>query len=42
MTEALQLWKKVAGKGDGVADDQKAKSHGKGRRNFPPLFCPNI
>ena len=30
MTEALQLWKKIAGKGeDGDADDQKALSHGK-------------
>lgn len=29
MIEALQLWKKVAGKGDGVSDDQKAASHGK-------------
>ncbi|GLT60736.1 hypothetical protein SLA2020_334900 [Shorea laevis] len=27
MTEALQLWKKVAGKGDGSADDQKSLSH---------------
>ncbi|XVF03916.1 hypothetical protein REPUB_Repub05bG0034900 [Reevesia pubescens] len=28
MTEALQLWKKIAGKGeDGAADDQKALSH---------------
>ncbi|XVE80350.1 hypothetical protein DITRI_Ditri14bG0132700 [Diplodiscus trichospermus] len=28
MTEALQLWKKIAGKGeDGGADDQKASSH---------------
>ena len=30
MTEALQLWKKIAGKGeDGAADDQKALFHGK-------------
>lgn len=28
MLEALQLWKKIAGKGDGVADDQKSISHG--------------
>nr|GMC47478.1 microtubule-associated protein TORTIFOLIA1-like [Ipomoea batatas] len=27
MLEALQLWKKIAGKGDGVADDQKSISH---------------
>lgn len=27
MTEALQLWKKIAGKGDGSTDDQKALSH---------------
>ncbi|KAL2472982.1 Microtubule-associated protein TORTIFOLIA1 [Forsythia ovata] len=27
MTEALQLWKKVAGIGDGSSDDQKASSH---------------
>ncbi|XVF70587.1 hypothetical protein PTKIN_Ptkin11bG0174600 [Pterospermum kingtungense] len=28
MTETLQLWKKIAGKGeDGAADDQKASSH---------------
>ncbi|XP_059662507.1 microtubule-associated protein TORTIFOLIA1-like [Cornus florida] len=28
MTEALQLWKKIAGKGkDGASDDQKASSH---------------
>ncbi|KAJ8763682.1 hypothetical protein K2173_003154 [Erythroxylum novogranatense] len=26
MTEALQLWKKIAGKGDGVSDDQKTSS----------------
>ncbi|XP_037497157.1 microtubule-associated protein TORTIFOLIA1 isoform X2 [Jatropha curcas] len=26
MTEALQLWKKIAGKGDGIVDDQKASS----------------
>lgn len=38
MTEALQLWKKVAGKGDGVSDDQKATSHGKGRSNISFLF----
>ncbi|KAH1121094.1 hypothetical protein J1N35_004254 [Gossypium stocksii] len=31
MTEALQLWKKIAGKGDdGAADYQKASSRGKG------------
>ncbi|KAK6269731.1 hypothetical protein POUND7_006836 [Theobroma cacao] len=30
MTEALQLWKQIAGKGeDGIADNQKALSHGK-------------
>ncbi|XP_022879963.1 microtubule-associated protein TORTIFOLIA1-like [Olea europaea var. sylvestris] len=27
MTEALQLWMKIAGKGDGSSDDQKALSH---------------
>jgi hypothetical protein len=27
MTEALQLWKKIAGKG-GVPDDQKSSSQG--------------
>ncbi|KAK9269496.1 hypothetical protein L1049_001271 [Liquidambar formosana] len=27
MMEALQLWKKIAGKGDGASDDQKALSH---------------
>ncbi|KAG5255161.1 microtubule-associated protein [Salix suchowensis] len=26
MTEALQLWKKIAGKGEGVPDDQKSSS----------------
>lgn len=29
MTEALQLWMKIAGKGDGSSDDQKALSHGR-------------
>ncbi|XP_024018608.1 microtubule-associated protein TORTIFOLIA1 [Morus notabilis] len=29
MTEALQLWKKIAGKGDGAPEDQKASSHEK-------------
>ncbi|KAG6790606.1 hypothetical protein POTOM_006764 [Populus tomentosa] len=28
MTEALQLWKKIAGKGEGVPDDQKSSSLG--------------
>ena len=28
MTEALQLWKKIAGKGEGVPDDQKSSSQG--------------
>ncbi|KZV56416.1 hypothetical protein F511_00413 [Dorcoceras hygrometricum] len=27
MTEALQIWKKIAGKGDGSSDDNKASSH---------------
>ncbi|KAG8365071.1 hypothetical protein BUALT_Bualt18G0066000 [Buddleja alternifolia] len=27
MNEALQLWKKIAGKGDGSSDEQKAPSH---------------
>ncbi|GER54876.1 potyviral helper component protease-interacting protein 2 [Striga asiatica] len=27
MTEALQLWKKIAGKGDGSSDENKASSH---------------
>lgn len=29
MTEALQLWKMIAGKGDGDPNDQKGSSHGK-------------
>ena len=29
MTEALQLWKKIAKGGDGASDDKKASSHGK-------------
>lgn len=29
MTEALQLWKNIAGKGDGAPEDQKASSHGR-------------
>lgn len=29
MLEALQHWKKIAGKEDGAADDQKASAHGK-------------
>lgn len=37
MTEALQLWKKVAGKGDGVSDDQKATSHD-GENSEPAEF----
>uniref|UniRef100_A0A5B6ZP01 Putative microtubule-associated protein TORTIFOLIA1 n=1 Tax=Davidia involucrata TaxID=16924 RepID=A0A5B6ZP01_DAVIN len=39
MIEALQLWKKIAGKGgDGVSDDQKASSHGRlnNGENFEP------
>lgn len=28
MMEALQLWKKNFGKGDGGSDDQKSVSHG--------------
>ncbi|KAL3503473.1 hypothetical protein ACH5RR_037922 [Cinchona calisaya] len=27
LTEALQLWKKIAGKGDGASDDHKTSSH---------------
>lgn len=33
MTEALQLWKKIAGKGDGGSDDQRT-SQGKCKENF--------
>lgn len=29
MNEALQLWKKIAGKGDGSSDEQRASSHGR-------------
>lgn len=29
MNEALQLWKKIAGKGDGSPDEQIASSHGR-------------
>lgn len=28
MNEALQIWKKIAGKDDGASEDQKASSQG--------------
>lgn len=31
ITEALQLWKKLAGKGDGSSDEHQTSSHGRGR-----------
>lgn len=38
MTEALQQWKKMAGKGDGVSEDPKAASHGQFLQKIP-LSC---
>ncbi|RWR94893.1 microtubule-associated protein TORTIFOLIA1-like protein [Cinnamomum micranthum f. kanehirae] len=38
MTEALQQWKKIAGKGDGASEDPKAASHdGKDSESTEPL-----
>lgn len=34
MTEALQQWKKIAGKGDGASEDPKAASHGQYPKKF--------
>lgn len=34
MTEALQFWKKIAGRGDDSPKEQKASSHGKRISSF--------
>uniref|UniRef100_A0A2K1YJX2 TOG domain-containing protein n=1 Tax=Populus trichocarpa TaxID=3694 RepID=A0A2K1YJX2_POPTR len=41
MTEALQLWKKIAGKGEGVPDDQKSSSQDGERHDSAELSDKN-
>lgn len=39
MNEALQLWKKIAGKGDGSSDETKASSNGRFNSLLGSNFC---